>query len=175
MLFSADDHMPRLDWFRRPDGSDGLNSIHGLTHTLRVAQHTAEISEAIGLTEQESKAAFQAALWHDIGRTNDRPDYYHGAKSAGKVVGMELHVGLDTAIVELALYAVTHHCGSEEHAERGAAYTSDPEATLRVLRVLKDADALDRVRLGDLDPRFLRYEFSKSRINRALELLEVIR
>ena len=47
----------------------------------------------------------------------------------------------------------------------------DPEAALRVFRVLKDADALDRVRLGDLDVSYLRFPESVQRVDRAWELL----
>ena len=50
----------------------------------------------------------------------------------------------------------------------------DFEGVLRVFRVLKDADALDRVRLGDLDPSYLRYEVSRESVDRAWELLREI-
>ena len=172
MALAHGKRVPLPHWFYRPDGSDGFCGIHGAMHALRVAAHCEEISEDLGLVERERDAAHLAGLWHDIGRTDDRADYYHGAKSAGKIVGLGEHLDLDPGTVELALFAVTHHCGSEEHAERGALYTPDPEATLRVFRVLKDADALDRVRLGDLDESFLRFEVSKWRVERAWELLE---
>ncbi len=49
----------------------------------------------------------------------------------------------------------------------------DPAAALAVFRVLKDADALDRVRFGlnRIDPKQLRLEVSHGRIVRAVELL----
>ncbi len=43
-----------------------------------------------------------------------------------------------------------------------------------MFRVLKDADGLDRVRLGDLDPSYLRYEVSRESVDRAWELLREI-
>jgi len=42
---------------------------------------------------------------------------------------------------------------------------------LSVFQVLKDADALDRVRLGDLDPSYLRFPESLERVDIAWELL----
>jgi len=164
-------------WFDRPDGSSGAHGIHGIAHTQRVWVHAQEISELLGLTEWQRQALNHAALWHDIGRTHDGGDYYHGAKSAGKVIGLRLHDGIDSAVRDTALYAVTHHCGSEEHGERAAEWLTDPEAALIVFRVLKDADGLDRVRLGrhDLDVRQLRFEVSKQRVGRAWELLEQVR
>lgn len=158
-------------WFVRPDGCDASLTIHGVGHTARVRIHSSEIAEALGLDAWEREALDHAALWHDIGRTTDGGDYYHGAKSAGKVVGLGLHAGVDPRVLEVALFAVTHHCGDEQHAEQAARRTSDPEATLRVFRALKDADGLDRVRLGDLDSAQLRNPFSRTRVARANELL----
>ena len=88
-------HAPDVpaSWFNRPDGSSGAHGIHGVAHTLRVWTHTQEIAGALGLAEWQVEALHYAALWHDIGRTHDGADYYHGAKSAGKVQGMGLHAG----------------------------------------------------------------------------------
>ena len=84
---------------------------------------------------------------------------------------------------------MTHHCGDEGYAELAAGRVDararqddgsyepewiDSEAVLRVFRVLKDADALDRVRLGDLDPSYLRFEVSRESVERAWELLREI-
>jgi hypothetical protein len=160
-------------WFIRPDGYDASRTIHGVGHTRRVRVHASEIAEALGLAVWEREALDCAATWHDIGRTNDHADYYHGAKSAGRVVGLGLHEGLDEPTVEVALFAVTHHSGSEEHAKRAVGWLVDPEAAWRVFTVLKDADALDRVRLGagDLDVRLLRHDVSLGRVERAWQLL----
>lgn len=160
-------------WFIRPNGHDASGTIHGIGHRMRVHIHVAEIAEALDLASWEREALHYAAIWHDIGRTNDGVDYYHGARSAGKVVGLGLYVAIDPAVLQAALFAVTHHSGDETHAERAAARSDDPEATLRIFRVLKDADGLDRVRLGhgDLDPSYLRFSVSKARVERAWELL----
>ncbi|MDZ4177712.1 MAG: HD domain-containing protein [Coriobacteriia bacterium] len=164
-------------WFDRPDGSCGANGIHGIAHTQRVWIHAQEIAELLGLAEWQRQALNHAALWHDIGRTHDGGDYYHGAKSAGKAVGLGLHEGIDPAVRDTALYAITHHCGREEHGERAAEWLADREAALAVFRVLKDADGLDRVRLGrhELDVGQLRFEVSRQRVERAWELLEQVR
>lgn len=161
-------------WFERPDGTSGAHGIHGIGHTLRVWIHAQEIAEALGLAAWQSEALHFAALWHDIGRTNDGADYYHGAKSAGKVQGLGLHTGVEPQSRDAALYAITHHCGSEEHGERAAMWLPDREGALAVFRVLKDADGLDRVRLGadELDVSQLRFDVSRQRVERARELLE---
>jgi len=161
-------------WFDRPDGASGAHGIHGTGHTRRVLTHALEIASALEVAAWERKAVELAAGWHDIGRTNDGVDYYHGAKSAGKVVGLGLHQGIDAAVLEVALFAVTHHSGGEQHAESAALRTRDADAALKVFRVLKDADALDRVRLGDLDVSYLRFGVSHEYLERAWALLDEV-
>lgn len=161
-------------WFDRPDGSSGAGGIHGTSHAKRVLAHAEQLAADLDLADWEREAVLLAAAWHDIGRTHDGSDYYHGAKSAGKVLGLGLHEGLDLRILERALFAITHHCGSETHAELAAGRGSDATATLRVFRILKDADALDRVRLGDLDVSFLRFDVSREYVSRAWALLDEI-
>ena len=46
------------------------------------------------------------------------------------------------------------------------------DSALRVFRALKDADALDRVRLGDLDESYLRFASSRERVDIASNLLD---
>lgn len=159
------------DWFARPFGQAGWDGIHGLGHTVRVRTHADAIARGLELDERERAAIDAAAMWHDIGRTHDNIDYYHGAKSAGKVVAFGLERGLEPSVAEMALYAVTHHSGSERHAESAATHLRAPESALRVLRVLKDADALDRVRIHDLDVTYLRFPFSHTRVSAAQDLL----
>ncbi len=178
---------PQAAWFVRPNGFDAAATIHGMGHTRRVLIHASAIAEALALSESQREALEYAACWHDIGRTNDGVDYYHGAKSAGKAVALGLHEGLDPCVRELALYAITHHSGNEEHGGLAAFHLGyyedsgdadgwrwcaiDPDSALLVFSVLKDADALDRVRLGDLDASYLRTEPARGMIDRAWELL----
>jgi len=170
---TADIALPDIPaaWFLRPDGVDGSRGIHGIGHTLRVWVHADALASDLDLPEWEREAIRLAATWHDIGRTDDGADYYHGGKSAGKVVGLGLHHGVDPLVLDLALFAVTWHCGDEAYAADAARWTCDADAAVRALSVLKDADALDRVRLGDLDESWLRFAPSYLRVERAWELL----
>ena len=186
MLAKPADPSPDPTWFRRASGCDASESIHGLGHTRRVMIHARAIAQAEGFLAWEQEAVFRAALWHDIGRTDDSADYYHGAKSAGKVLALGLHQGLEPQVYETALFAVTHHSGSEPHGERAARRLQffqpkgesfrrvliPVDSALRVFRALKDADALDRVRLGDLDESYLRFPSSRERVDLASALLD---
>ncbi len=166
--------IPAIDaaWFVRPNGFQAARTIHGIGHTQRVWIHAMEIAAALDFSGWQREALSHAAIWHDIGRTNDHADYYHGAKSAGRVVGLGLHEGLRPIVRDTALFAVTHHSGSEEHAERAIAWLAEPQPCADVFRALKDADGLDRVRLGDLDPSYLRFDVSHERIPLAWGLLD---
>ncbi len=164
---------PDPAWFIRSDGEDGSQDIHGVGHATRVTIHAVELATALGLPDWQVEAARLAGLWHDIGREHDGGDYFHGARSAGKVIGLGLHRGIALPILEVALLAVNFHNVEDRRGEDAARYATDPAAALAVFRVLKDADALDRVRFGlnRIDPKQLRLEVSHGRIVRAVELL----
>jgi hypothetical protein len=167
--------LPDASWFLRPDGEDGSAGVHGIAHAWRVGVHASELAEALSLPPWEREALRLAALWHDIGRDSDGGDYFHGGKSAGKVVGLGLHRGVEPVTLEVALLAVTFHSATDRWGEEAAAKSSDPDAALRVYRLLKDADGLDRIRLGArrLDVAMLRFPESRARIERARELLRM--
>jgi len=169
------DAVPHPDpaWFLRSSGEEASGTIHGVAHARRVAVHALDLADALGASRVERDAVLLAALWHDIGREHDGGDYFHGARSAGKVLGLGLHRGVPPRVLELALFACTYHVPEDGWAERAARYESDPRAALRVLRILKDADALDRVRLGErsLKTDFLRLPESLGLVELAWALL----
>lgn len=75
---------------------------------------------------------------------DDGGDYFHGARSAGKVIGLGLHRGIAPLTLEVALLTVTLHNVEDRRGEEAARRATDPGGALAVYRVLKDADALDR-------------------------------
>jgi HD superfamily phosphodiesterase len=175
---NANELTPRPDptWFIRASGEDGSADIHGTGHATRVTTHAVELATVLGLADWQVEAARLAGLWHDIGREHDGGDYFHGARSAGKIVGLGLHRGVERPVLEAALLAVTYHSAEDRRGEEASRYTKNPAAALAVYRVLKDADALDRVRFGrfGLDPNLLRFKESHAMIARAVELLRSV-
>jgi hypothetical protein len=161
-------------WFERPSG------IHGVSHTRRVLVHAHEIAVARDLDSDWFDSLVLAAAWHDIGRTHDGREPEHGVGGAAKVLRLGLGAGVDRQILTRALFAVEWHCRPDRLAvERAASLAPSghkPEVgtMLRVLWVLKDADGLDRVRIGDLDVTQLRYPVSQGLVERARHLLEEI-
>lgn len=110
------------------------------------------------------RPAFCGAYIHDLGRSNDFVDRNHGAESVARHFDKFEHLwkiyGLTPQEQDYIKKAVIQHSTKE--------WTNPGDDGYDVMAILKDADALDRCRLGDLDPSYLRYSES-------IELICVIR
>jgi HD superfamily phosphodiesterase len=156
-------------WFARS------SELHGVRHTQRVHIHAQRLVRELSCPESDARLVLAAALWHDIGRVNDGWDPQHGELSATRVVELDLHASLAGSDAGLVLFAVRYHCRDDEHGELSAVGEDDPERARRILRLLKDADALDRVRLGggarEVDSTTLRHPCTIGMVDFAVELL----
>jgi len=152
--------------------------LHGVRHTQRVHIHGQRLVRELRWPEDDAAVVLSAVLWHDIGRVNDGWDPQHGALGAARVVELGLHESLPEADAQLALFAIRYHCRDDGQGSLRAAGQDDPERALRILWLLKDADALDRVRLGggayDVDSTALRHECTLAMVGFAEELLSVM-
>ena len=155
--------------------------LHGVSHTQRVHIHAQRLVRKLSWTEDDAGVALSAALWHDIGRVNDGWDPRHGARSAALIVKRGLHASLSEADAQVVLFAVRYHCRSDGRGASHAAGQDDPERALRILWLLKDADALDRVRLAppgagawEVDSSTLRNDCAPAMIEFAVDLLHVM-
>jgi hypothetical protein len=105
---------------------------------------------------------------HDLARTHDGRCEEHGQQAMQRLAQMiDVRALFERAGVRDSDYpsietAVIYHCRSQE-LDR-----SHPHYELTAL--LKDADALDRVRLNGLNPAFLRHEVSRQMVPFAEEL-----
>lgn len=131
--------------------------LHGQAHVARVMVHAFRLLDATGLSE-EAPRLWAAAYLHDIARTHDGLCYRHGGDAMKK---------FDTLPEVRALFAQGGVVESDyAHIHTAVVHHSLPKELdrshphWRLASLLKDADGLDRVRLGDLDPSFLRHEES---------------
>lgn len=130
--------------------------IHGIGHLYRTMIACALIGQ---LTERPREAllAFCGAYIHDLGRTNDGVDPSHGANSVrlhfARYRALWTKYNLTQLEQEWVKQAVVQH-SSREYMQRG-------DAGYAVMAILKDADALDRCRIGDLNPDWLRFPESR--------------
>ena len=138
-------------------------SIHGIGHIYRTMIACALLAESLG-KPREGLLAFCGAYIHDLGRSNDFVDRNHGAESVARHFDKFAHLwkkyGLTPQEQDYIKKAVIQHSTKE--------WTNPGDDGYDVMAILKDADALDRCRLGDLDPSYLRYSES-------IELIGVIR
>lgn len=156
-----DTYRPLPEWFaHKPYG------IHGMHHVTRVLVWAEQIAQ--GMLARGSRVDIAVVRWaalvHDVGRRNDGPDAEHGARSAQWVAQERgrLFTGLTDAQVEQLQYCCTWHVPRDERI---------PEKTNELI-CLKDADGLDRVRIHDLDPAYLRTETARSHAADAQTLLD---
>lgn len=158
---------PMVDayWFRH------FSRIHGVSHTQRVHLHAQRLLEQLAWDPSDADLVLHAALWHDIGRRGDGVEPVHGASSVARADELGLASDLTPARAAVVRFAILRHSLPDRDAPQQAAglatsedearRLADPECALQVLWLLKDADALDRVRLGFgecADPRQLRHQ-----------------
>lgn len=140
--------------------------IHGITHVKRVLYLAEQISSHYDLTAKEQKILALAVCYHDIGRVHNEVDRNHGKLSCDKLCDFGLldAENLSSAEKDLILRLITAHCLDD------TAFVGTAREEL-LFCILKDADGLDRVRIFDLDPFYLRLDESKELTEFAWKLL----
>lgn len=138
--------------------------LHGVDHMARVFILQELICDQL---EQQGIAVNRAATrWassvHDVGRVDDGIDPEHGRRSAAWM-NQNVPTGMTPETLDIATYIVHWHVPPDDAA---------PAMTTE-LQVLKDADGLDRVRLGDLNESYLRTDAARTLINTAQQLYDL--
>lgn len=137
------------------------SDYHGKPHQARVLLLTQIISELLGLPLYERRLLAAAAIYHDTQRVHDDDDEAHGAAAAEYYHDNEAN---PSPIVE---FLCKYHCLPDEqgYAEirNNKKLRRNQSMTTRLYQIIKDADALDRVRfeIKDLDLNQLRLPISK--------------
>ena len=141
--------------------------LHGQGHVNRVIYNALVLSKCMGASRW-MVPAWAAAYLHDLSRRHDGVCYNHGEWAVlekwGECLPLFREAGLrpeDDVHVQTAV--------------RLHSIPFEPQHPHPVTAILKDADALDRCRLGDLDPRKLRLEYTPMHVNKARRLFEATR
>lgn len=157
----------RKDFLLKDDYFDHPSLIHGINHTYRVMYHVLRIGRATGLV-RETLQAWCAAYIHDMARKHDGYCTEHGQWSAEKKFpefkSLFIRVGVDADGLEAVRLAVVNH--SQRHEiDPGHPY-------YKTVALLKDADALDRIRIGEnnLKVEYLRFDETLTMVDFAKEL-----
>lgn len=140
------------NWFHNPQG------IHALGHTKRVLLLSLIICFLENFDEKDQAILGLASIYHDIGRKNDGYDPDHGVASYNKLVDEQLEKINDIHENEILKFLVQNHAIPDQSAYKKINRYDliDVKRTLRLYDAFKDADGLDRVRLKDLNPEYLR-------------------
>jgi hypothetical protein len=145
--------LPLSSLVPEPDLFTHASALHGQAHVARVMLHAFRLIAATGWVE-EAPRLWAAVYLHDIARTHDGRCYRHGGDAMRKfetlpeLRSLFAHGGVADSDYPQIRTAVVHHCLPRE-LDRAHPHW-------RLTSLLKDADGLDRVRLGDLDPQYLR-------------------
>ncbi|PGP20951.1 hypothetical protein COA01_15540 [Bacillus cereus] len=158
--------------------------IHGMKHTERVLLHVQSLCLELEVDDLDTIILSIAALYHDIGRKNDDIDPYHGEESWKKLIALGLIDTFEEKYeiyedeIQILKFIIENHCLNDElvwsNLEKLTFYRSKEEVKF-LMKVFKDADGLDRVRIGDLDTKYLRFEESKRRYLFAKQIFREIR
>ena len=135
--------------------------FHGVDHMARVfilQELICSQLENQGIEVNRQAVRF-AAMAHDVGRIDDSTDLDHGRRSA-EWIKENLSADISSEMMDTVTYIVHWHVPPDHEA---------PVMTTE-LKALKDADGLDRVRLGDLDVSRLRTDVARALVGTAEDL-----
>jgi len=134
------------------------SDLHGQQHVARVTILGFLLIERLEIP-QLAPPLWAACYLHDLGRLHDGRCIEHGNaaielfENTIQLRQLFAQGGVKDEDYEGVYTAVINHCLPQELP------TGHPHRQLTAL--LKDADGLDRVRLGDLDQSFLRFDTSR--------------
>ena len=137
------------------------SEIHEKSHSLRVLFHSLLLANLYQLDETDKLVLAEAALYHDTGRIDDTADRKHGTRSAKKYKHAVKNAD------PLVVFLMKYHCKPDEEGlafiDANPELSKDRERAITLFNIFKDADGLDRVRLGpkEIDPCQLRTEEAK--------------
>lgn len=146
---------------------------HGIGHIERVMLFGALIAKNEKLSPEETKDVLLCCAYHDIGRVNDSYDVEHGRHSAEMIRDSESLRSLFSE-PEAAMAAIHAHSVPDGKAEDAPVIYNVRDLNKSVLYTtcLKDADNIDRVRIYDLDVRFLRFAGTRAMVPLAWWVLD---
>ncbi|MBK6345179.1 MAG: hypothetical protein IPN08_04950 [Bacteroidales bacterium] len=133
---------------------DHPSNLHGIMHTYRVMTHVLRLGLLTGYIS-EARLAFFAAYIHDMSRKHDGYCTSHGTEAANHKLPLYKDLFIRNGATEPDLIIIGKACTMHSLGKE-----LPPDDFQRIpVAILKDADALDRIRLGadDLDPSFLRF------------------
>ncbi len=146
---------------------DNESPKHGINHTYRVMYHVLNIGQLAGMNH-EIKTAFCAAFIHDMARYHDSYCTEHGPRAARKKFPLFKNDFTNLGFCDDDLRAIK--LAVSNHSVRHEIFTGHKH--YKTVALLKDADALDRIRIGEnnLKIQYLRIPESLQLVDFAKQL-----
>lgn len=149
------------------------SELHTKEHSSRVLLMALLIADQKGLNNMEMDALAMAAVFHDTRRLDDGIDQGHGRRAAEyyKEYCESNELSFDARTYSIIYYHdQDDSLGISEIEQKNHL----DEGIVLLYQIFKDADALDRFRLGPdgLDVNFLRTEEARGLVEYAKELLQ---
>ncbi len=145
--------------------------IHGQGHIERVILLSLLLSFYYKLNKNDTDILRYAASLHDTKRVDDSYDTEHGYRAALYSIDYAKIDEKDKNILQAVLAT---HSRSDKDMDKTIEefFVKDMDRARYLSKLFKDADALDRVRLGDLDQKYLRNDFSHDLVDFSDKLFE---
>lgn len=164
-----------------------MNKYHSLAHIQKVVMFAGILAKNENLSDEETKMVLAAAAFHDSGRDGNEGENDNHALRSAELVKKYFEenpnnpFGIDKENISIIQAAIEYHEHSEqEPGEIDKAKIYDLldkygideekfETLVKVSKILKDADALDRARFGkknenrwSLNAKYLKTDTAKS-------------
>lgn len=158
-----------VDFWQIPGDLD----IHTQGHCERVLMHALRIGEARHATDRQMLALAHASIFHDTRRKDNYLDTGHRQRAAEYYANSKFIIPLPEAYAAIWYHDRDDALG-EKYINEHTTTEAERREWLEVYHNFKDADGLDRLRLGTwcLDPKFLRTPEAKAMIPFAQRLVE---
>lgn len=131
-----------------------MSEIHGATHANNVSLFAAFIATMMQMSDRDIKTIIEAAIYHDIGRTNDGKNFNHGKIGAIKY-STNVKCPKDIKVNEVQLLIEAHAVKTPNDIynllDQYNIVGEDRNRLYQMATVIRDADALDRTRFKLLE------------------------
>ena len=137
--------------------------MYGARHAVRVIFILRELERYQLLSTQHKTILAYAGLYHDIGRKDKEEDLVHGFESYRIISNAGIiDDSLNDEELEIMKFIIQCHCINDEDGYKALKdYKIQDVETARLLYdMFKDANSLDRIRLGDFNIKYLRCYYS---------------
>lgn len=135
---------------------------HSFLHSIRVCLYCFFLAKKHTITDESLTILMLSALMHDVAKSKPNDTVDHGKRSFDY---LRLVFNRSISVIEQVM---SSHSIADSKIKQGEL---SPD-TLFLISILKDADAIDRLRNEDLNPLLLRHKESFEMINVARKIIK---